>query len=235
MYEEGWRIKRKGYEKFIFRAGSQKYLSWPDAVRFAAQKKGVLQSASEALALRIESNAQGNSDKYQVTRTAVAHFKEGNKWYIVFDDTADPAQNIILARAQEGYELYCTQGSWSLSKNDWHVRGLLRRAEKVGRIRELSKGSLEFALEQVNGISAFGTELNPVIQDIAEPYAVFLRLRGYTNGFLYDLSPLALERLGIGDKVEVRAVGLGGVFINGIITFDFCGGYSREVIHTVSE
>ncbi len=208
MTETTYRIKRKGYEKIIFLEGSQ-YIGWPRAVLFAAQKGGVLQSASEALAFRIEAQKKDNADKSQATRTVVAHFCEGGKWYAAFDDSADREQNIILARVQEGYDLYASKGSWSLSKNDKQVKGLLDRAEKKGRIRELSKGSLEFSLEQINGISDFGTALTPILQDIAEPYAVFLKSRGYSSGFMYGLTPMSLERLMLGDKVEIRAVGLG--------------------------
>src|SRR3989344_3643790 len=133
-----YQIERAGFEnvKFTKSSPSPERLTWNNAVKFAADRNAVLQSAREGLALRIEANGQDGANDYQATRTAVVYVKVDSKWYAAFDDTADKEQNIFLARAQEGYTNHSTNGKWLLPKTDKHVAGILARAGKTGRIVE---------------------------------------------------------------------------------------------------
>ncbi|MBS3125379.1 hypothetical protein J4211_03970 [Candidatus Woesearchaeota archaeon] len=238
-----YQIERAGFENVKFTESSPGYLTWQNAVKFAEERGAVLQSAREGLALRIEANGQDNANDYQATRTAVAYVKVDGKWYAAFDDVANPEQNIILARSQEGYNAHKSNNNWLLPKTDKHVAGILDRAEKAGRIVEVKESPLELSTRPVhpNGSSAFGQ--NKVVQaftgDIAESYANFLHRKGYKNSFVYTLTPKSLEQLGVtNDDAEVRAVGLGGnvviIYLNANNRFSN-DGRARGVVHVDRE
>ena len=144
-----------------------------------------------------------------------AYFKDGNTWRVAIDDIADPEQNILLARADEGHKAHRAENKWLVPKSDAYVRGLLERAEKTGRIVPAQEASpLELATKAVSGSSPFGQDaLMQAIfgKDIREAYAAFLHRNRRNTGYGYSLTPKTLESMDIeSDKAEIRLIGLGG-------------------------
>lgn len=201
----------KGVE---FTEHSYKWCTWPEAVEFAAEQGdgAILQSAREAGAFRIEAEGKHDADLYQATRNVALYFKVGDKFYCAIDDIADPEQNIVIARAQDGFKSHSNKGAYLLPVNDSLVKGVLSRAEKTGRIVEATESPLELETKAVNGKSEFGqNDWNRAIWlDVAELYAQMLNNRGYEIGRVWSLTPESLEEIGVdGNSVEVRPVGLG--------------------------
>ncbi len=232
--EPQYKIDRPAFGDTVFTASSSDYLAWPAAVAFAREQNSVLQSAREVAAFRIEAKGHDSADEYQTTRTVVAYFHDGNAWHAAVDDIADPEQNIVLARAQEGYDAHSKQNTWSLPKTDAHVRGLLERAGKTGRIYAVNDHSpLKLVTLQIDGKSAFGQDagIQTILGDTSEDYAAFLTERKRNAGYLYHLTPKTLETLDPSkEKAEIRLVGLGGVDdydLNDVNAYNRCDYYGR--------
>ncbi|MBW2986142.1 hypothetical protein KY333_02115 [Candidatus Woesearchaeota archaeon] len=199
-----------------FTEHSDKWLTWPDAVRFAAEQGdgAILQSSREAAAFRIEAKGKHDADKYQSTRNVALYFKVGDKFYCAIDDIADSEQNIVIARAQEGYNSHSNNDKYLLPVTDSLVKGALSRAEKTGRIVEVIESPLELKTKEVKKKSEFGQHdwNKAILLDMAEPYAKMLNTRNYEIGRVWSLTPENLEEIGVdGNSVEVRPVGLGDI------------------------
>src|SRR5262249_47658828 len=69
-----------------YTATAAEHLALPDAVAYAAAHGGVLQSAQEAVAFRLAAKGADQADELQSTRTAAMYFKDGNTFFIAFDD-----------------------------------------------------------------------------------------------------------------------------------------------------
>lgn len=204
---------RPGFEDMSFSPSSESHLSVPSAVKFAAQH-GVLQSAREAAAFRIEANGADNSDRYQATRTVAVYGPD----FVAFDDTPNPEANIILARAKEGYDFNSKIGTWQLPESDRHIKGILERAGKAGRIVTLPRASPnEFTDNEI---------VQAILGDMAEPYANQLEGQGYKNTYVYTLA-----RDEGREKLAVRSVGLGdGNVVSYLDAIRFSGvGFARGV------
>lgn len=214
------------FEGTEFSQGSDDYLIWPKAVAFARESLdgAVLQSAREAAGWRIAAHDAESTDKYQATRTAAVYHKIDGQWYIVFDDIANPEQNIILARAQELYDAHSNKGKWILPKDDPHIKGILERAGTDRRALVHEKQLVRLSTAQDNGQSTFGQYAanKAVLQDVAEPFAQYLNNRDYDAGKFRAWSAQDLERWGLkDDEVEVRGVSLGGDgYVNGVFAYD---------------
>ncbi len=208
-----YRLARPDFGHIVFTRGSSESCLWPQAVTFARERGGVLQSAREAIAFRLEAGGQDQADLYHATRTVALYFMDGSAFYAAIDDATDPEQNIILARAGEGHNAYQTQRRWTLPKTDRHIRGMLARAEKRDRVFTVDeKSPLELATEQAGGRSDFGnhSSTKAILGDVGEGYAEFLAEKCYGKGWTYTLTPTDLEPLKLGNRnVEVRLVGLG--------------------------
>ncbi|MBI4150293.1 hypothetical protein HY488_02720 [Candidatus Woesearchaeota archaeon] len=208
-----YQIERKGFEDIVFTASSQEYLAWPAAVAFAKERNAVLQSAREAAAFRIEADGQDDDNLYQPTRTVVAYFRDGNKWYAAVDDVADPKRNIVLARADEGYKAHKAHNKWVLPKRDGYVRSLLDRATKNERVFSVGEQSpLELVTKPQMGKSPFVANdgIKAILGDTSKNYARFLAKKGHPQVYFFQLTPETLERFELSnDNVEVRLVGLG--------------------------
>ncbi len=213
-----YRIKRPGFKNVVFTGSSEEPLYLSDAVKFASERKAILQSALEAAAFRIVADGAYDADSHHATRTVVAYRKDGDKFYAFVDDIADPRKNIVLCRAQKGYDAHVKQDKWVLPIKNAHVKSLLKRAEKSGRIVEVTEerteeGILELETMQVNGMSEFGQNAwnKAILQEISEPYARMLYKQHHSNtGCVYHLIPKELEEFGVDEEhAEIRWCGLG--------------------------
>lgn len=213
-----YEIDTPGFEGVEFTESSKYYLIWPEAVKFAADQNAVLQSIREAGAFRIE--ARYKIDNYrddfyscQATRTGAICFRDGSKFYVAFDDTPDVKQNIILARAVEGYESHRGGRGFGLlvSKKDKQITQILKRAEKNDRIVQVVESPLELATKASNGVSEFGSNkaVQALFGDVAEPYAAMLHKHNYSKGVVDVFTHLGEQVAD--DKALVRAVSLGEV------------------------
>jgi len=211
---------RDGFDGMTFSRRSDNYLGWPEAVVFGSKNNGILQSAREAGAFRIEAEGKAAADFYQATRTGVVYFKAGDKFYAAIDDTVDPAQNIVIARAEDGYKSHRQTDKFILPVSNKLVKGVLSRAEKAGRIVEVaSESPLELKTKSVRGKSEFGQNdwNKAILADVNEPYAQMLNKRDYNTGLVWGLTQEGLESKGVdGNNVEVRPVGLGDGYSYGI-------------------
>jgi hypothetical protein len=215
-----YKIERKGFEDLIYTESSKEAFIWPKAVKFAADRNSVLQSLREAAALRIEANGQDDADRYQTTRTGAVYFVKNGTAYVAFDDAPDPAQNIVIAHVQEGYDANKAGKEFLVPFKDKQLKDLLIRAEQADRIQKLPKSHLELALSDyvTNGVvqSLFG--------DVAEPYAQFLNEKSFKKGYVWLLNPDQVGKETEGKSAIVRPVGLGGVVYYDVdgVDADYC-------------
>ena len=205
-------IDTPGFAHAVFTAESSNDLTLPEAVAFARDRHSILQSAREAVAFRLAAGGAHGANKYQVTRTSALYFQDNQEFYVAFDD--DPAQNILLTRAQEGYDAHSSAGRWLVKKSDPLIRGALQRAAKADRIVPVPlENTVRLSTTTRNGASEYGASklVRATIGDLAERYAGFLQQQGYRQGYEWLLTPANLAQLGIDrDHVEIRRVGVGG-------------------------
>src|SRR5262249_49760393 len=90
-------IDMPGFAGYRCTASSPNSLALPSAVEYATERQCVLQSAREAIAFRIAARRADNANDYQLTRTAALYFTKDDKHYVAFDNSPDPAENILLA------------------------------------------------------------------------------------------------------------------------------------------
>jgi len=216
-----YEIDTHGFEGVEFTESSKDVLTWPKAVKFAADQNTVLQSGREAGAFSIQANGKDAADRHQATRTGAIYFKDGNKFYVAFDDTPDAAQNIILARVQEGYTASSIIRDWVLPKSDKHIAQILKRAEKSDRIVEIVESELELVTKASVGSSEFGSndKIQALLGDVAEPYAGMLHKRGHIKGFVNFLTLEKLNKTIDDQNAAVLPVGLGNVNVNVYVVY----------------
>lgn len=215
-----YRIDDVRFADTRFTASSPRTFDWPDSVAYAARHTPgtVLQSAAEAIAMRIALErkgpaAQDHSEDAQTTRTAAVYFREGDRWYAAFDDIVDPAQNLLLARTDEGCQAHMNYSAWRLPRQDSLVKGTIQRAGRDRRIVELHGASfLELRLidQDENPCFAGHPLIDAMVGSMAGAYATFLLDQGYARMHINTLPPDSLEKeLRLDDAhVEVRPVRL---------------------------
>lgn len=203
-----------------FTLSSPQTLNWPDAVTYAARHAPgtVLQSAAEAIAMRIALERKGptvqdHNNEAQVTRTTAIYFREDTHWYAAFDDIADPAQNLLLARPDEGCHAHMNYSKWSLPRDDRLVLETTQRARRDQRIVELPGASfLELRLIDRDENPCFSGHplIDAMVGSMAGAYATFLLNQGHVRMHINTLPPDFLENeLQLDDNhVEVRPVRL---------------------------
>ena len=204
--------KLSGFEGVEFTDGSPSWLSWPDAVNFAHERKAILQSLREAVAFRVDSAGADGSNEYQATRTGGVYFKESNKIYLAVDDVADASENIILARANEGYSAHKNGKDWFLPKKDKHIAKFLKRAERSDRIVEVVESPLELATVMSGNVSEYGQNatVKVLMGDVSEHTASWLKEHTYDVGKVYLLSSeYVANQIRDNKSVLIRRVGLG--------------------------
>lgn len=203
-----------GFEGLVFTESSTLPLALPESVAFASARDSVLQSAREAWAFRIDKNGTLDSDGYQSTRTAALGVTLKGRHCIAIGDSPSPDENILLARAQEGYDAHRTRGCWLVPRTDPIIRRMLERSQDERRVFPALESTLILATRQCNGVSAYGA--HPTTQailgpDLTEAVATYLRARRFGDGYVWTLSPQNLRDLGVDDdRAEVRRVGVGG-------------------------
>lgn len=213
-----YRIDDVRFADTRFTASSPQTLNWPDSVEYATRHASgtVLQSAAEAIAMRIALERKGpaardHSEEAQTTRTTTVYFQENNRWYAAFDDIADPEQNLLLARPIDGCRAHMNYGKWRVPRQDYLVQETIQRAGRGQRIVELHGASfLELRLidRDENPCFAGHPLIDAMVGDMAGRYATFLLEQGYVRMHLHLLPPDVLEhelRLD-SNHVEVRPV-----------------------------
>jgi len=170
----------------------------------------MLQSASEAVVVRIVKNGADYSHEPQLTRTAAIYFLADGKWHVAFDDIADPGQNVLYVGIAEYVQI-----PWEFSPQttDEYVRTALHRSEKNDRIVALPDGFDLLHVVPADGKSEFGS--NPVVKailgEIAEPYAQWLHDDNRSWGVVNLLHKSQLEEY-VGTAVTIKPLVLGGGF-----------------------
>lgn len=208
-----YRINVPGFEHLEFSESSSDYLVTPAAVDFNKDFGGQLQSAREAWAVRLAANGANHANGYQTTRTPVIHFVKDGKVYAAFDDSNDPTENIILARAQEGYNFHSEGEEWLVSRNDPVVYATLERAIAAGRIAPVAD-------VQERGLPLDGTyskdaTVNAILTDLAPQVEQFLSAN-YSVGRVWDLTAKEYVKSGVdSETVNIRRVGVGGYLVAG--------------------
>jgi len=213
--EPEYQIEHPAFKDVVFTASSPLPLNTlSHAIAFAQEKGGILESARESAAFRIEAKRQDEANTLRVTRTAVAYFKDDDTWYAAIDDIADPKESIILTRGDRGYIAHRDENSWLVPRDDAYLCGILKRAERTDRIAPVPQVSpLRLATQAASGTSPFGENalMRAIFgEDVVEAYARFLHNCNRDIACSQFLTPEELERLDIGrTKTEIRLVVLG--------------------------
>ncbi|MBI4738364.1 hypothetical protein HY772_02170 [Candidatus Woesearchaeota archaeon] len=221
-----------GFEGVEFTESSKEVLTWPAAVKFAADQNSVLQSVREVGAFRIEAEEKDDADRYQATRTCAVYFKDGSNFYVAFDDAPEASQNIILERVQEDYDAAFNGREWILPKTDRHIAQILKRAEKSDRVIPVVESLLELMTKASTCSSEFGSNdtVQALLGDVAEPYARMLHKRDYHKGLVYLLTLSILDKHVDAQSALVRPVGVGCVSFFSVVGVDlFDVGRARGV------
>jgi len=209
-----YKLKNPAFAGAEFTNGSDDFLVGPEAVEFGARDGGILQSAREAIAFRREANGKYAADRTQATRTGAIYFEKDGKFYAAFDDSTNPENNIVIARAAQGFEAHKANGRFLLPTTDPLVDRIIKRAQnETGRFAEVPTNyPSELSTERVDGKSQCGQDLRnkAILGDVAESNSNMLNQRGYRVGSIWCLNPEILVRIGVdGNFAEVRHVKLG--------------------------
>ena len=178
-----------------------------ESVKYATDLNATLWSVREAVASGIEEKLAGNV--HLTARTAGICLKDvGGKYFVAFDDTPHPEQNIILARAQEGHFAHISKSkNWLLPKKDYFVQQILNRADKQNRIVEVSESPYELVMGAPN--FEFDRMARALFGNMTKRCDNLLQARGYSKALVYLPSPELLEQRAIDrDHVEVRLTGI---------------------------
>ena len=173
-----------------------------DAVEYALNHGGVLQSAREAVTYRLHAG-KNDLNYYYFTRTVAIYFKEGSDYFVAFDD--DPFENILISNAQQGYEL---DALWYISLNNQSIANAIKRARSVGRIVPITDNNEQ---KDPSIISKY------IIGDKAKDYDSFISQHLKKNLCVWTLANDNCKFIPTG-KALIRVVGLGGgVFVNNVV------------------
>jgi hypothetical protein len=222
--EPEYTINVPGFEHLTFSESSQKLLRLPDAVDFCKKKGGVLQSAREAVAMRIAMNGEDFANEYQMTRTAAIYFKQGNDFFVAFND--DPVENILLTQSAKEDEIHLNFNP--LVQKRGLLKAMIDRAEKNDHVVP-ANGDLELRLD---GMYEKNKAVQAILGDIAPLYSAWLQQYGIKNGYVRTLSAANCEDLGVTSrKAEIRRVGSGGADIDVLLAVGRCVsiGFARRV------
>jgi len=197
-----------GLEGVVFGPSSDEHLNQLQTVKFTNKQGMIPQSVLEAVAVRAHSDDPKAWD-YQRTRLGAFYVVLDGKVHVAFDDIPDPKKNIVIARAQEGYDL--NRNGKQLIIRGKTLQEVLKRAERDQRILEVpADGHVEASVEEYGA--------NPYFLAIAghmAPVNAQLIDRKYKKGHVWLLKPdTVLEQVKENEAV-VRPVGL-GVYCNSI-------------------
>ena len=186
--------------------GSSKYLYMDDAVRYATENGGVLQSLAEAAAIRVDNDGSiADANAYQLTRTVPLYFMADGKWNVAVSDSASPDENLVLARSADAQKAFDGGRVWTLPQSNDLVKKLLETAEKEGRVFTLPEQRQPYMVT----LGAFGSDsvAKAFFGDVGPAYVGFLKANNYKKGNFYLLDN-GLQSIGE-NEVGVRPVGLG--------------------------
>ncbi len=173
---------------------SSEDLVLPKANSYCLSQGSVLQSAREAIVYRMH-EGKDDLNYYYNTRTVVIYFKENNELFVAFDD--DPINNILLSRAQEGYD---ASNNWLVNTNDPLIENAIKRAKEHQRIIKVTtQNSRDDSLAVAKCI----------IGDKTEKYDAFLKkhLNRNLKSYVLDISDCKNVT---NSQVLLRLVGVGG-------------------------
>jgi hypothetical protein len=196
-----------------FTESSSDHLNLAASVAFAKERAASLQSARETWLIGIGQKGALDSNKYQGTRTAALGVKIDGKYCIAIDDSSDPTQNILLARAQEGYDAYNSTGKWLVPKSDPLINRMLDRAYNAKRVFPALEQTLKLSTASAP-TSEYGAHPSTraiLGEDLTQHVAIYLRERNRSYGHVWTPSPTELSQLGVdNDHVKVLRVVVGG-------------------------
>lgn len=234
-----YKIEIPGLENVVFTETQSEHINLPKAVDFTSGLNTILQSTREAGAFNIEIGRKYDRDRlpsggYQITRTAAIYFKTNGKFHVAIDDIIDPAQNIAIVHAKDGYKSHSKHNTFFLPLSDPLVNGALSRAEKTGRILEVEETSpLELTTSQTLKSSQFGKNCwsRAMLADVAELYAETVNKHANGIGRVLYLTLAELEALKLPhDSAEIRWCGVGELQLGYIdAKSQFGSGYARGV------
>ncbi len=217
-----------GFEKTVFGPSSDDYLKQPQAVEFTRKQEMIPPSLLEAIAVR-EYSDDPKSWKFQRTRTGALIGVSKGEVYVAFDDIPDARKNIVIARAQEGYNLKTSNPRKQLIIHGKTLNEILKRAEKDKRIHPLPEDG-----HVVANIAEYGT--NPYFVAVegcmAPVNAKLIQSKDRNEGHLgLPSRKYVLKHVKEGEAM-VLPVGFGGIdcgirhiyTIGGFDTFGFVRG-----------
>jgi hypothetical protein len=191
-------------------SGSPDYLYINDAVQFAAQNGGVLQSLEDAAAIRVDNDGSiADANEYQITRTVPLYFMADGAWHVAVGDSPSADENLVLARPAVAQEAFSSRSVWTLPQSDNLVKRMMKLAEKEGRVFALPSERQPYRV----ALDEFGSDAvaQAFFNDVASAYAAFLKDNNLLKGRFYLLNN-GLSNIG-GNEVGVRPVGLGNYYL----------------------
>ncbi|GEM_PF-3318932 len=199
------------FEDLLF-GESSGILTWPEAVAYGAKNGGILQSALESMVYRMWSGDDHKSGQIQAIRTAAIYYVHRGQWCVAFDDAPNPEENVLLARAEEGYRAHydsydiyekknkdSDSSNWVLPKTDPIVSALLERARRDGRIIQLGPIEGQTSWTGKHHVTRWDEEaewyrpvesqlLNAILNDSATKIALHITVPSYAPASLSLLS-----------------------------------------------
>jgi len=175
----------------------------------------ILQSAQEAVLLRIEAKDKVLADPTQCTRTTILFSSNHHShWWAAGDDNPSPDLNIMLAYAK-GFDQAGKGGREYVLHRQERLADVALRDSKIDlRHALLTQGTLQFKTRQVNGSTEIdSTPWSRVFmsKQVISSYMRLLRHEGYPLAYFEMPSPDYLSSLGILNCAAVRPACLGGV------------------------
>jgi hypothetical protein len=209
-------IDQSGFEDILFTESTRRDVDWYDAVKLVAEQGGILQSAREAVAFRMNARGDDNSFSEQLTRTTVAYFIEDGKAYFAVDDSPG-SDNVVISYLNEKRDISKKNIDVILSKSDKLIKKLLKRAEKSERMMEIpEEKNIELMIMEAKD-PAQNKIVRAFLMDTLESYSDFLTYqagkgdRYFFNKFLvYLLDRDYVEKKIKKDAVIIQSIGIGG-------------------------
>jgi hypothetical protein len=186
------------------------FTGWPSAVQRCLAQGSVPASAAEIWAFRLEADGANHANGYFATSTAAIYFIADGKPSVAFYDTQrnDGLDNLLITRAQEGYDAHRASGKWLVPLQDDTLKGMIKDAEQRNRI--ISPGARTLSLGE-----AYATDdsTRAILCDntLAADVEDWLGRKGYSHGHHWLLSAQQMSQLGVNHEyAELRRVGVGG-------------------------
>lgn len=203
----------KKYAGMEFSAVSPVFPDFESLIDYFQKEGFILQSAQEAVLLRIEAKDKVAADPAQCTRTAIFFSSNHHShWWAAGDDNPTPELNIVLAYAN-GFDQAGKEGrEWVFHRQDRLTDLALRDSKIELRHAPLTQGTIQVQTRQINGSTEIeGTPWGRVFMSkpVISGYMRLLRHQGYACAYFEMPSPDYLGSLGIYNCAAVRPAVLG--------------------------